>query len=340
MVKGFGKCFETVAGQTDDQIGIHGWNAGIPRQIVSAEEIRRRMASANAGKHFVAKRLRIDAGSCNAVFLCNGKFFGGNGVRSAGFQRKFFQTGNVGFLIDQKEQFAQLIGRKNGWRSAADVDGFQAQAKFADGLKVCAQVGFQFLQIFRDQSQQFFGSIGNKGAIGAPRGAKRNGNIHTAIARVRRSNQLLLGKRHVGCKRRFFGNDKIFIRQNALGARFADAAAQKIGCNFGGSNTGKHSPRRAITQQFPPGGNNRRTANHFCRFFLGIIRRKIQCAAANRLFAVAFDGGFGAVSVGAFCQFQAQFRRALLILRRNAEFFPGEKDHAQRLNIIYVDIPV
>ena len=138
----------------------------------------------------------------------------------------------------------------------------------------------------------------------------------------------------------FFGNDEIFGSQNPLDARLADAVAQQIGCDLRRTNTRQHPPRRTVAEQLSARGNDRRSANHFRRLFFGIMRGKLQSAACRRLFGSDFNSRFGAHSVRSPRQFQSQFGRCGSVLFPLSEFLSREKDHAERLNIVYVDIPV
>ena len=338
LVKGRREDGETVTRQARDKIRINDGNTRSASNLKGAEEILGGVGAADTAQHLVRKGLGIDADTDDTVLTGHGKLFSGNGVGAAGFEGVLLQRADIGHALDRREQAGELVNVQNSGRAATDVDGTNSQAKTGDQSKDALKLLQQALQIVGNEGQKALGRVGHKGAVRTAGGAEGDRDVDRAILPSGRADQPRLVGGHLSSQGGLLGDDKIIPIELLAHTGLGISLLQKLGSHLGGAHAGEHTPGGAIghhlTAHRGDGVAKGDLLQPLARVALAVI---IVTGGLSLLVAEAEASVHIHTCLVGFGHGNPKLRglRPLGLLVR--EFGAGEIDHAQGLDIVFIN---
>ena len=235
--------------QPGDHIHVDIGKAKLPRQQKRFLRLRRGMVAPNGAQGFIVHGLRVDADAPNAQPPERFKLAPRDGIGPARFHSVFPRA------REQAQGFLHQAGKgafiQRGRRAPAHVQGAQTQPRSGKQLRAPAHFVEKRVQIGRDQLALSHG-LPRKGAVGAARAAKRDGQIHIRLLRAGRG-QLLLLEHNAPEQLRLFGAHVKGILKVAHGlvhrAPFGQGLVQQARGPYARKRTPGGPPARKLPEQ-------------------------------------------------------------------------------------------
>ena len=195
------------------KVGVYIRYSALARDLVSSEEICRRMSSAYSLKHGIVKSLRIYAYSRNSVVLYDLYLICVYRIGASRLDRIFLEERNVRIFFYLRKQNIKLLCAECRRCAASYIYSRKLKTARPYHFENSVDIDKKSLEVFGYHRKQSFRRKGYKRAVCASCRAKRNGDIKAAAIFRHLIYDLRLIYRNTCKKSRLFRAHQIFVSE-------------------------------------------------------------------------------------------------------------------------------
>ena len=294
LVQRAAEALRCVGGQSGDEIHVHMGEAHGGGQRHGRLDVRRRVPAADGPQHRVLHGLGVDADAVGTVIQQHLQLLPGDGVGAACLDAVLRAARQIKALVQMGQQVIHLLRRQSGGRTAAHIEGLDAQTRLRHHAGGVGDLLLQRRQIRLHQAEGLLHRGGDKAAVGAAGGAERDAHIERYLVGQQRT----LGRQsrtgRLNGQTAALRRDEVGVAQDAICLTLRSALLQHGTGQLAGADAGERPPAGGDAGDVPRRLEERQLQGALTQtlplVLIGGVR-KSSAGDAPRRFAVIVKGG-------------------------------------------------